>query len=53
MRYAEFAAALEDGRPAFRTRGAGTQCKPAVKSWAGTGCCGSTETAPAGGARCA
>lgn len=52
-RYALEASSLEDGRLVFRARGAGTQCKPAARSWAGTGCCGSKEAAPAGGACCA
>jgi hypothetical protein len=52
-RYAMGPCSLEDGLLVFRAAGAGTQCKPAAKAWAGTGCCGSKEAAPAGGACCA
>lgn len=52
-RYALEKAVLEDGRLVFRATGAGTQCKPAVRSWEGTGCCGGKERPAAQGACCA
>jgi hypothetical protein len=52
-RYALDSSSLEDGRLVFRARGSGTQCKPAAKAWAGSGCCGSKAPAAAGGACCA
>lgn len=52
-RYKVEKADLEDGTLVFRASGASTQCKPAVASWQGAGCCGSKKPAAAGAACCA
>lgn len=51
-RYKVEKADLEDGTLVFRAAGASTQCKPAVASWEGTGCCGSKAPAASAGGKC-